>query len=245
MSQVANAWTFDRLTLGGNEGVGVEIKYLECAYSTRFYIIDQVNGHISAIHDDNIELTVFLGHFCPFKVEDLEMKVGNLADHNRAANEFTQGIVASQKTHQYQTKDSASNSKLHSLENLTDMGFHIPNYSPIPLFGNASSQQPGAAVLTLTPRPDRGAAFNTSDPTHSRGKVNIVNLFVNNWNQVQKQRKSSKGGKVKSSQTKSQPQPGTSTQVPSGNTDRPQVHCSTCGGLDHLRKDCSQDDFCT
>ena len=67
------------------------------------------------------------------------------------------------------------------------MGFHIPNYSPIPPFGNAASQQPGAAVLTSTPRPDGGTAFNTSDPTHNRGKANIVNSFVNNQEQVQKQ----------------------------------------------------------
>ena len=173
------------------------------------------------------------------------MKVGYLTDHNRAANESTQGITASQQAHQHQTEDSNSNSKLHSLENLTDIGFHIPNYSPIPPLGNAASQQPGAAVLTLTARPDGGAAVNTSDPTYNRGKANIVNSFVNNQDQVQKQRKSSKGGKVKSSQTKSQPQSSISTQVPSGNTGRPQVCCSTCGGLDHLRKDCGQDVFCT
>ena len=202
-NQVANAWTFDRLTLNGNEGVGVEIKYLEHAYNTRYYVIDQVNGHISAIHDDSIELTEFLGHFCPFNLEELKMKVGNLADHNRAANELTQGIVASQQACQHQTEDSAPNSKLHSLENLTDMGFHIPNYSPIPPFRNAASQQPGAAVPTSTPRPNGGVAVNTSDPTHNRGKANIVNSFVNNQDQVQKQRKLSKGGKVKSSQAKS------------------------------------------
>ena len=36
------------------------IEYLECAYGMRYYIIDHVNGHISAIHDDIIELTEFL-----------------------------------------------------------------------------------------------------------------------------------------------------------------------------------------
>ena len=63
LSQVANAWTFDRLKPDGTEGVGVDIKYLEHAYGTKYYIIDQVNGQISAIHDDSIELTKFLGRF--------------------------------------------------------------------------------------------------------------------------------------------------------------------------------------
>ena len=75
--------------------------------------------------------------------------------------------------------------------------------------------------------------------------MNIVHSFVNNQKQVQTQRESSKGGKVKSSQTRSQSQPSTNAQVPSGNTGRPHVCCSTCGGLDHLRKDCGQDVFCT
>ena len=32
LSQIVNMWTFDRLTPGGNEGVGLEIAYLEHAY---------------------------------------------------------------------------------------------------------------------------------------------------------------------------------------------------------------------
>ena len=68
------------------------------------------------------------------------MKVGNLADYKGDANELTQGVAALQKAHQHQTEDSASNSGLHSLENLTQMGFYIPNYSPIQPFRNAASQ---------------------------------------------------------------------------------------------------------
>ena len=58
LSQIINTWTFDRLTPNGNEGVGVQMDYLECAYETRYYIIDKVNGQINAIHDDSLELTV-------------------------------------------------------------------------------------------------------------------------------------------------------------------------------------------
>ena len=51
LSKVVNTWTFDRLTPNGNEGVGVQLDYLEHAYGTRYYVIDKVNGDINAIHD--------------------------------------------------------------------------------------------------------------------------------------------------------------------------------------------------
>ena len=34
ISQIINKWVFDRQTPDGNEGVKIEIPYLECAYST-------------------------------------------------------------------------------------------------------------------------------------------------------------------------------------------------------------------
>ena len=67
-------WTFDRLTLNGNEGVGAQINYLVCAYRTKYYVVDKVNGKINAIHDDSLELTEFKGHFSPFNLEELEMR---------------------------------------------------------------------------------------------------------------------------------------------------------------------------
>ena len=59
-----------------------------------------------------------------------------------------------------------------------------------------------------------------------------------------------KGGKKRSSQgaqANTQPQPGTSSNPFPRNTStgRPQVHCSACGGNDHLRKDCQEDNYCT
>ena len=51
----------------------------------------------------------------------------------------------------------------------------------------------------------------------------------------------SKGGPVKNSGTKSQPSQSTSNQTESR---RSQLSCTACGGCDHLRKDCHEDDFC-
>ena len=52
LSKIVNTWTFNRLTSNGNEGVGVQIYYLEHAYRTRYYVVDKVSGQINAIHDE-------------------------------------------------------------------------------------------------------------------------------------------------------------------------------------------------
>ena len=80
LSHIINTWTFDRLTANGNKGVGVQINYLEHAYRTKYYVVDKVNGKINAIHEDSLELTEFKGHFSPFNLEELEMRVHKLAD---------------------------------------------------------------------------------------------------------------------------------------------------------------------
>ena len=80
---IVNTWTFNRLTPDGNEGVEVQIDYLECAYGTRYYVINKVNGQINAIHDDSLELTEFKGHFSPFDLDNLESKVCRLAVRNK------------------------------------------------------------------------------------------------------------------------------------------------------------------
>ena len=70
ISQIINKWIFGRPTPDGNEGVGVEIPYLECAYSTTYYVVDKINGNIGAIHDNSIEPTDFFGHFGPFNLKE-------------------------------------------------------------------------------------------------------------------------------------------------------------------------------
>ena len=105
----------------------------------------------------------------------------------------------------------------------------------------------GVQSRHLHPYLMEGYVLNTSDPTHNRGKANIVNSFTNPQEPLKPQKKLSKGGKVKSSQgaqPKNQPQLSTSSHTSTNNTWRPLVHCSACGG-DHLRKDCHRDTFCT
>ena len=79
LSKIVNNWTFNRLTPNGNEGVGVQLDYLEHAYRTRYYVIDKVNRDINAIHDVSLKQTEFKGPFSPFNLDNLEAKVCRLA----------------------------------------------------------------------------------------------------------------------------------------------------------------------
>ena len=213
LSQIINTWMFDRLTPNDNEGVGVQMDYLECAYKTKYYIINKVNGQINTIQDNSLELTEFKGHFSHFDLDELEMKVCRLADRNKYKDDLPELQNAPQG------QDSDSNLGSHNSEETTGMGFDENNYSPIPPVGNAASQQE-AARPTSTPKPVVEADLNTLDSTHNRGKVKRINSFTTTQEQVETMRKPSKGGKVKSSHTRSQAQPSTSTQ---GSTGRPQV----------------------
>ena len=109
LSQIVNTWTFGRLTPDGNEGVGIEIPYLEHAYGTKYYVVNQVYGHINAIHDDSIESMEFTGCFSPFDLNELELKVCKLEDHQNGQDDsrvddkrrqVSQGVSAPQQPSQ-------------------------------------------------------------------------------------------------------------------------------------------------
>ena len=96
MSKIVNTWTFDRLTPNGNEGVGIQLDYLEHVYGTRYYVIDKVNGDINAIHDVSLKLTELKGHFSPFDLENLAAKVCRLALGNRDEGDVVESQDAPQ-----------------------------------------------------------------------------------------------------------------------------------------------------
>ena len=169
--------------------LGVQVDYLEHAYGTKYYVVDKVNGQINAIHVDSLELTEFKGHFSPFNLDELEMKVCRIADQNKDENDLPEPQDASQ------THDSDSNSDSQSTDDMTGMDLDPNDYSPIPPVGNAAIQQ-GAALPTSIPKPVGETDLNISDPTHNRGRANIVNSFANHQEQVEMQKKLSKGGKV-------------------------------------------------
>ena len=87
LSQIVSKRIFGRQTPDGNEGVGVEIVYLEHAYDTKYYLVDQVNGNIKAIYDNRIEPTVFLVSFSPIDSEKLEFVMCRLADKDNGEDD--------------------------------------------------------------------------------------------------------------------------------------------------------------
>ena len=231
LSKVINTWTFDRLTPNGNEGVGVKLDYLECAYGTRYFVIDKVNGDINAIHDESLELTEFKGHFRPFDLDDLEARICKLS--KRAVDE--EDADEQQITPRLRLRDP----RTLNMEEYGGMGFDENHYSPIQLINRESPK-------LITPRPTSmpkldELILNRSDPTDNRGKIKRVNSFEFAQERATSSLKISKGGPVKSVGAKSQHRPSTSNQA---EQHRPQLNCTACGRQDHLRKDCREDVFC-
>ena len=196
LSKFVNTWNFDRLTPNGNEGVGIQLDYLECAYMTRYYVIDKVNGDNNAIHDVSLEVTEFKGRFSPFDLENLEAKVCRLA----LSNKDEEDAVESQDGPQIRF----SNPRTLNMEEYEGMGFDKNNYSPIPPFSQVTSQHINPRP-TSTPKPTEEIHLNSSDPTHNRGKVKRANSFDTTQEQTVTEVKQSKGGPVKSSDTRGHP----------------------------------------
>ena len=170
LSKIVNTWTFDRLTPNGNEGVGVQLDYLECAYGTRYYVINKVNGDINAIHDVSLELTEFKGRFSPFDLDNLEAKVCRLALGDKDEEDIFELQDALQRHY------SDPNPRAQNMEEYEGMGFNENNYSPIPLVSGVTSQHSNSRP-TSTPKPTEEIHLNISDPTHNRGKVNESKLI--------------------------------------------------------------------
>ena len=152
--------------------------YLEHAYRTRYYVVDKVNGQINAIHDDSPEVTEFKGHFSPFDLDNLELKICRLAVRDK----YEEDLLEPQDT--FQGCDSDLNSGSQNSEELTGAGFDENNYSPIPPVGKTASQQ-GATRLTSTPKMMMEADLNILDPTHNRGKAKRINSFTATQEQVE------------------------------------------------------------
>ena len=163
------------------------------------------------IHDHSLELTEFKGHFSPFDLDNLELKVCRLAVRDK----YKENLFEHQDA--FQGRDSDSNSQ--NSEKSTGTGFDENNLGPILPVDKTASQQ-RTTRLTSMPKLMMEADLNISDPTHNRGKVKRINSFTATTEQVETMKRQSKGGPIKSSNALHQKQPSTSTQEDMG---RPQV----------------------
>ena len=147
LSKVVNTWTFDRLTPNGNEGVGVQINYLERAYGTKYFVIDKVSGDINAIHDESLELTEFKGRFRPFDLDDLEAKICRLS--RRAGDEEAKGNRA-------EVKDN--NGKLS--------WYHISDIKKTDMVSKLICQLPDVDALSFDPERVKDLGWVPNDWNH-------------------------------------------------------------------------------
>ena len=54
--QLPDRKEFDRKTISGNEGFVLDIPFLECAFGTKYYVVDQINGEMMGIFDNKVEV---------------------------------------------------------------------------------------------------------------------------------------------------------------------------------------------
>ena len=108
--------------------------------------MDQVNGNINVIHDNSLESTVIID------LEELELKVCKITDHHegqddsrldedrRQATQNTPSLQQPlQPNQQGSNNNSDLNSRLRNMDDLTDIGFSLLDYSPIPTVRNTAS----------------------------------------------------------------------------------------------------------
>ena len=63
---------FDRETLDGNTGFQLKILYLEHAFGTKYFIMDQVTGSMMGIYDDKVEQIDLKGQLKPLNINQLD-----------------------------------------------------------------------------------------------------------------------------------------------------------------------------
>ena len=63
---------FDRETLDGNTGFQLEIPYLEHAFGTKYFVIDQVTGSMMGIYEDKVEQIDLTGQLKPFNINQFD-----------------------------------------------------------------------------------------------------------------------------------------------------------------------------
>ena len=64
--------------VNGNEGVVLEIPFLEGAFGTKHFIVDKVNGQMAGIYDDMVEVIECQAQMEPFNLKQLNTMVAML-----------------------------------------------------------------------------------------------------------------------------------------------------------------------
>ena len=78
---------FKRRTIDGNEGFVLQIHFLECAFGTKYFIVDKQNGNMMGIFDDKVETISAEPQMKPFNLAQLSDMITTIEQHRQGFNE--------------------------------------------------------------------------------------------------------------------------------------------------------------
>ena len=78
---------FKRKTLDENEGFVLQIPFLECAFSTKYFIVDKQNGSMMSIFNDMVETISVEAQMKPFNLAQLSCMIATLEQCRQGFNE--------------------------------------------------------------------------------------------------------------------------------------------------------------
>ena len=78
---------FKRKTIDGNEGFVLQIPFLECAFGTKYFVVDKQKGNMMGIFDDKLETVSAEAQMRPFNLAQLSQTVTTLEQCRQGFNE--------------------------------------------------------------------------------------------------------------------------------------------------------------
>ena len=77
---------FERKTIDGNEGFVLQIPFLECAFGTKYFIVDKQNGNMMGIFNDKVETISAEAQMRPFNLAQLSCMTATLEQCRQGFN---------------------------------------------------------------------------------------------------------------------------------------------------------------
>ena len=77
---------FKQKTVDGNEGFVLQIPFLECAFGTKYFIVDKQNGYMMGIFDDKVETIEAKVQMKPFNLAQLNQRIATIEQCRQGLN---------------------------------------------------------------------------------------------------------------------------------------------------------------
>ena len=83
---IAERREFKRRTIDGNEGFVLQIPFLECAFDTKYFVVDKQNDNMMGIFDDKVEVVEAEAQMRPFNLAQLSHTIATLEQRRQHLN---------------------------------------------------------------------------------------------------------------------------------------------------------------